>query len=228
MNLERACFLLDISPKEIHTPILKKKYRSKCLRLHPDKRGDKTSFIELKDAYEFLCNQPKGGSFLDAFDETLLRQYLHTIYFSKLEVFKHPLFVRYFLDPVQDHLQSYKTYILHPTIEQLLRKDIYYLEEEKLYIPLWHQEIVFHGKIKIMIHPKLPDGIELDENNNILVSNITDTNVVVLGTISILMDEKEKKEKRIMKKGIPRIQSFIYDAQELSDIMLQSSLSFSF
>jgi hypothetical protein len=227
MNLERACLLLDILPKDIHTPILKKKYRSKCLRLHPDKRGDKSSFIELKEAYDFLCAQPKEVSFLDSFDETLLRQYLHTIYFSKLEIFKHPLFVRYFLDPVQDHLQSYKTYVLHPTIEQLLRKDIYYLEEEKLYIPLWHQEIIFHGKIKIILQPNLPDGIEIDENNNILVLD-QGSDVVVLGSISILMDEKEKKEKRLKKKGIPRIQSFIYDAQDLSDIMLQSSLSFSF
>lgn len=227
MNLERACFLLDILPTEIHTPILKKKYRRKCLRLHPDKRGDNSSFIELKEAYDFLCTQPKEESFLDSFDETLLRQYLHTIYFSNLELFKHPLFVRYFLDPVQDHLQSYKTYILHPTIEQLLRKDIYYLEEEKLYIPLWHEEIVFHGKIKVIIQPDLPDGIELDENNNILVLD-KETDVIVLGSISILMNDKEKKEKRIKKKGIPMIQSFIYDAQELSDIILQTSLSFSF
>jgi len=220
MNLERACRLLEVFPHEIHTPKLKQNYKKKCLVFHPDKRGDKQTFVELKEAYDLLCAQPKE-SFLDTFDEKMLRQYVYTLQHS-LEVFKHPLFVRYFVDPVQDHLQSYKTYTLNPTLEQLFRKDINYLEEEKLYIPLWHQEIVFHGKIKIILQPNLPKGVELDEDNNILVTVSRDQNSVVLGGISILIQENQK-EKRLHKKGIPKIQSFIYDAQELSDIILLSS-----
>lgn len=219
MNLVRACRLLDISPKEIHDPILKKKYKSKCLRFHPDKKGDKEKFIELKEAYDFIVNLPKQETFLDDMDETFLRQYLYSIYNSHIDLFKHPLFVQYFINPVQEHLNHYKHYILHPKLEQLLRKDVYYLEEEKLYIPLWHEEITFDKKIKVTIEPMLPDKIELDENNNILVLyEVKDT--FVCGAISILMTDQEKKEKRIIGKGIPRIQTSLYDANELSDIIL--------
>jgi DnaJ family protein A protein 2 len=227
MNVERACSLLGVSPHEIHTPKLKKNYRKKCLLFHPDKRGDNQKFVELKDAYDLLCAQPKE-SFLDAFDEKILRHYVHTLQQCNMDVFKHPLFVRYFLDPVQDHLQSYKTYILNPKLGQLLRKDIYYLEEEKIYIPLWHQEIVFHGKIKIWIQPILPKGIEIDEDNNILVPISKNQDKVVLDGISISIPriEKEKEIDRIIlkKKGIPKIGSFIYETQELSDIILLISL----
>lgn len=221
MNLERACRLLDISPTEVKSPSLKKKYKSKCLLYHPDKKGEKEKFIELKEAYDFLLNQPKPSSFLDEINETFLRQYLYSIYKSDIDLFKHPLFVRHFIVPVQEHLNHYKQYILHPTLEQLLRKDIYYLEEEKLYIPLWHEEITFDKKIKVTIEPILPDKIELDENNNILVLyEVKDT--IVCGSISISMSSKEKKEKRIIGKGIPRIQSSLYDVSELSDIILLS------
>ncbi len=219
MNVEKACFLLNVSVKEIHTPMLKKKYKMKCLQMHPDKRGNKESFIQLKEAYDFLRVLPKEPSFLDSVDETLLRQYLLTIYQSDVDWFKHPLFVRYFIEPVREHLHSYKTFILHPTLDQLLRKDIYYLEEEQLYIPLWHQEIVFHGKIKILIHPQLPEGIEIDEDNNLCVS-YRGGNILVLGSISISIHENEKKEKRVKQKGIPRISTSIYQVDELSDILL--------
>jgi hypothetical protein len=220
MNLEKACQLLEISPLEIHSPLLKKKYKRKCLQYHPDKNGDKAKFVELKQAYDFLCQQPKPSTFLDDLDETWLRQYLYSIYRSEIEIFKHPLFIKYFIKPVECHLHDYKEYILHPTLEQLLRKDIYYLEEEKLYIPLWHEEITFHGKIKVTIRPKLPDQIELDEDNNILIPYNMFSFKITVGSISILISDQEKKEKRIKEKGIPRIQSSIYDVSEISDILL--------
>lgn len=217
MNMQRACFLLDISVRDIHTPLLKKKYRTKCLRFHPDKHGDKEKFIELKEAYDYILSQPKESSLLDEVDEDILRQYLYSIYCSNIEAFKHPLFVRHFVDPVVIHLNSYKTYTLEPTLEQLFRKDIYYLDEENLYIPLWHQEIIFHGKIKILIQPILPSTIELDENNNLLIyGQPRDLN---FGSISILMTAQEKKDKKIKNKGIPRIESSLYEVQELSDII---------
>jgi hypothetical protein len=217
MNREKACALLGVSAEEIHTPILKKKYRSKCLRYHPDKKGDKEKFIELKEAYDFLLKEPKEESILDSIHESLLRQYLYSIYKSEIEWFKHPLFVKYCVLPIQKHLQEYKTYCLKPTLTQMLRQDIFYLEEEKLYIPLWHQEIVFHGKIKVILEPILPENIELDENNNILVSGEPDS--IVIDTLSILINEKERKEKRMIGKGIPRIQFELYDVSELSDIL---------
>jgi len=219
MNLERACFLLDISIQDIHTPLVKKKYKSKCLRFHPDKHGDKEKFIELKDAYDFIKSVPKQRSVLDELDEKVWRQYLYTLHHSNVSLFKHPLFVRHFVQPVQEHLSQYKSYTLQPTLENVFKRDIYYLEEEQLYIPLWHQEIVFHGKIKVSILPKLPSHIEIDEENNLLIRGpFADS--IEIGSISISINEQEKKEKRMIGKGIPRILSSIYDTSELSDINL--------
>jgi len=219
MNLELACSLLDISKKDIHTPLLKKKYKSKCLQFHPDKRGDKKKFIELKEAYDFILSQPKEVSILDEFDEKMLRQYLYALYKTDLSLFKHPLFVRHFIQPVQEHLNQYKTYTLCPTLDNLFKQDVYYLEEEKIYIPLWHHEIIFHGKIKVILTPKLPSHIEIDEDNNLLIhGEFTDR--VDVGPISILMNEQEKKEKKLFGKGIPRLQDCIYDTHELSDLIL--------
>jgi len=215
--MQRACFLLDISVRDIHTPLLKKKFRKKCLRFHPDKHGDKEKFIELKEAYDFILSQPKESSLLDEVDEDILRQYLYSIQLSNLEFLKHPLFVRHFIDPVRVHLESFKTYTLEPTLEQMLRKDIYYLEEENLYIPLWHEEITFYGKIKIILQPILPNHIQLDEDNNIIVYHKPSD--LHFGSISILITSQEKKEKKIKNKGIPRIQSGLYEIQELSDIL---------
>jgi DnaJ family protein A protein 2 len=222
MNLQRACLLLDISPKDIHTPLVKKKYKSKCLRFHPDKHGDKEKFIELKEAYDFILSQPKNVSFLDEFDEKMLRQYLYTLYKTDLSIFKHPMFLRHFVKPIQEHLNQYKTYTLCPSLENLFKQDIYYLEEEHIYIPLWHDEIVFHGKIKVKITPKLPSHIEIDDHNNILISGEIKDSIEV-GSVSILITETEKKQKRLFGKGIPRIQTSIYDTQELSDIILLPS-----
>lgn len=220
MNLQRACFLLDITVRDIHSPLLKKKYKMKCLRFHPDKHGDKEKFIELKDAYDFILSQPKKASMLEEFDEKMLRQSLYTMYHSNIALFKHPLFMRHFVKPIQEHLSQYKTYTLQPSLENLFKRDIYYLEEEQLYIPLWHHEIVFHGKIKISIQPKLPSLIEIDEHNNILITRADDVgDSIEIGGISISINEQEKKEKRIIGKGIPRIQTSIYDTKEISDIL---------
>jgi hypothetical protein len=218
MNLNRACQLLEISVKDIHSPNLKKQYKRKCLQCHPDKKGDKARFIELKEAYDFVSSQPKPSAFLDEVDETVLRQYLFSIYKSDIELFKHPLFVQYFINPVQEHLNQYRQYVLRPTLEQLFRKDVFYLEEEQLYIPLWHEELVFDKKIKVLIEPILPEKVSIDENNNILV--FTEKDILVFGSISISITPQERKEKKLSGKGIPKIKSALYDAIELSDIIL--------
>lgn len=160
---------------------------------HPDKKGDKERFIELKEAYDFVSSQPKPSAFLDEVDETVLRQYLFSIYKSDLEFFKHPLFVQYFINPVQEHLNQYRQYVLRPTLEQLFRKDVFYLEEEQLYIPLWHEELLFDKKIKVLIEPILPEKVSIDENNNILV--FAEKDILVFGSISISITPQERKEK---------------------------------
>ena len=219
MNESRAYALLGV-PKDASPELLKKSYRRKCLACHPDKNGDKLAFIELKEAYDFL-SQPKP-SWLEEFDVCFLRQYLFSIHKVDLSICKHPLFVKHFVEPVQKHVDQYKTYILRPTLEHMLKASIYYLEEEHLYIPLWHQEILFHGKIKVILEPELPDWVELDEDNNLILAKLPEC--LTFGSISILTTEQERQEQKIVGKGVPRIGKNLYDSSVRGDLRMRPFL----
>jgi hypothetical protein len=185
-------------------------FKKACLRYHPDKNGNKDKFIKVQEAYEFL---KKKDTFMDQFDESLLRKYAFFLKTLESPIFKHPLFLKYVLNPVENHLSEYRTYVLHPTIKNLLNKDIYYLEDEHIYIPLWHHEIVFHKKIKVLIKPLLYN-MEIDDDNNIYINR---EHLHLLG-ISNLNHTIEKIEK-----GIPRVSEDIYDASKLSTIFILPS-----
>ncbi len=64
--------------------------------------------------------------------------------------------------------------ILKPSLDDLLNDKIYKLEieEEEIYIPLWHKELILdipNSKATIIVKcdPVLPDDIRIDYNNNI-------------------------------------------------------------
>lgn len=217
MNQKKACSLLGIKECDLTPQLLKKQYRRKCLLVHPDKKGNTQKFIELKEAYDFL-SQSKP-SWLEEFDVHFLRQYLVTVY--QIPLCNHPLFVKHFIEPVRNHVDQYKTYILRPTLDHLFQASIYYLEEEHLYVPLWHHEIVFHGKIKVLIYPELPNSIEIDDQNDLLLETIGER--VTVGSISILTSEQERKEQKIIGKGIPLIGDHLYDCSIRGDLKTRLS-----
>jgi curved DNA-binding protein CbpA len=209
MDLYTACELLNIRVSERNNKVLiKQRFKKACLKYHPDKNGNEEQFIKLKEAYDFL--NKKNESFMDQFEESLLRKYVFLLKTIENPLFKHPLFLKYVLNPVENHLSEYKTYVLNPTIENLLNKDIYYLEDEHIYIPLWHHEILFHKKIKVIIKPILYE-MELDDDNNIYIKR---ENLHLLNISNLNKSE-------IPEKGIPRIQGEnIYDASKLSTIFI--------
>lgn len=82
-------------------------------------------------------------------------------------------------------LEKYKSdqvYILNPSIDDLFENNIYRLDidGEKYLVPLWHTELYFDkkelkdadsgGEIIVKCIPDLPENIDIDENNNLLVS----------------------------------------------------------
>ena len=204
MDLYKACEILNINVSDRHNAdLVKKKYKKACLKYHPDKNGNEEKFIKLKEAYEFI---KKSETFMDQFDESLLRKYAYFLKSLDSPIFKHPLFLKYVINPIESHLSEYKTYELNPTIENLLNKDIYYLEEEHIYIPLWHHEIIFNKKIKVLIKPVL-NNMYLDDDNNIYIKK---EHLHLLGISNL-------------KIGIPRISKDIYDASNLSNIFILPS-----
>ena len=215
MKILEACLLLQLNPYErFDIPLLKKKYKKACLLHHPDKKGNDTEFIRVKEAYAFLLTRPED-EFMDTIEEKRWRLYAYWL--SRLD---NPLLHQYVIQHIQRHLSSYKTYVLEPTLENMLRKDVYYLEEEQLYIPLWHQELTFYKKIRIILNPKLGKAM-IDEDNHLYVPiGPTDT-CLRFGDISILITEEDKKRGRILQQGIPRLSEKIYDVEHLADIIIQ-------
>jgi|688.fasta_scaffold344728_2 hypothetical protein len=205
MDLYTACELLNINVSDRNnTELIKKKYKRACLKYHPDKNGNQEKFIKLKEAYEFM--NKKNETIMDQFDESVLRKYAYFLKSLESPIFKHPLFLKYVVQPIENHLSEYKTYELNPTIENLLNKDIYYLEEEHIYIPLWHHEIIFNKKIRVIIKPNL-HNMYLDDDNNIYIKQ---EDLHLLGVSNL-------KELKI---GIPRVSKDIYDASNLSNIII--------
>jgi hypothetical protein len=78
-------------------------------------------------------------------------------------------------------LEKYKDvqiFILNPSLFDLFSNNVYKLqiEDHIYYIPLWHNELILQDKINISNEiivkciPDLPENIEIDENNNLIVS----------------------------------------------------------
>ena len=209
MDLYTACELLNIDVSDRNnTELIKKKYKRACLKYHPDKNGNQEKFIKLKEAYEFI--NKKNETIMDQFDESVLRKYAYFLKSLESPLFKHPLFLKYVVQPIENHLSEYKTYELNPTIENLLNKDIYYLEDEHIYIPLWHHEIIFNKKIRVIIKPNL-NNMYLDDDNNIYIKR---EDLHLLGVSNLTNEFKE------LKIGIPRVSKDIYDASNLSNIII--------
>jgi len=142
-------------------------------------------------------------------------------------------------------IEKYKAdqvFILNPTIDDLFENNIYKLyDNENLYlVPLWHNECYFDGvngnsEIIVKCVPTLPDNIEIDEDNNILVylqipfsfSLFEDKTIpVFLGKNIFYIPTKElfleSEQTYIFKKnGISRIRDEISDVETKSDIIVK-------
>jgi len=99
-----------------------------------------------------------------------INTYQHILYISKDTVEK-------IKEIINKKIENDNMIILNPSLEDLLNDNIYVLtfEEEKYFIPLWHDEIYYKNKknnndIVIKCIPELPDNISLDNNNNLIIN----------------------------------------------------------
>jgi len=86
-----------------------------------------------------------------------------------------PSFLSKIYHSYQSEIQNRRCILIRPTLDNLFHQMVYkYTEEGQLYmIPLWHHEIVYdHNGCDLYFQclPELPDNVEIDEHNNILVS----------------------------------------------------------
>ena len=215
MNIITACEILKIKDR-YNVSEIKRAYKKLSLKYHPDHGGTSDNFILIKEAYETLmnnCKKPKK-SILDDIDKNILKCYLLQV--KNSNILRYPIIEKYINHPIKEYLSQYKTYELNPTLGRLLRKEIFYLEEHSLYIPLWHSSIVFYDKITVNIYPIVPYNIVIDDDNNLIITvNKNDTDIFIDGLLISFTDKKILKGK-----GIPRIKANIYDVSDISDIII--------
>lgn len=206
MNKEDACLLLNINSIDLNERVLKEKYRIAILKYHPDKNGDAETFIKIKQAYEYLKKDIESNP-LD-------------YYIQLIKNFNYKLVDNYIVEPIVHYLKKI-TYELKPTLSQLLNKNVYYLSQYDIYIPLWHHEIIFKN-VTININPVLPNNIIIDNDNNIhIIIKNNDIEDIMLGDISFVIEDCIKNINLLKGKGIPKINmENIYDYSVLSDIIL--------
>jgi hypothetical protein len=71
-----------------------------------------------------------------------------------------------------EKFKNIQLFILNPCLTDLMNNQIYKLELNKIlyYVPLWHSELYFDSDIIVKCHPELPDNVEIDEDNNLIVT----------------------------------------------------------
>jgi curved DNA-binding protein CbpA len=98
------------------------------------------------------------------------------------------------LDKVREILlnkfKDMQIYVLNPSINDLFQNNVYKLDiDNKLYfVPLWHSEMYFDSDIIVKCNPELPDNVEIDEENNLIITERISHN----NTIASLFFEKSR------------------------------------
>ena len=137
-----------------------------------------------------------------------------------------------------------EVYKLNPSIIDLLNNNLYklYVNNELFLVPLWHNESYFDGsgcEIMVICEPELPNGITIDDDNNICVEteisayhqlpdDIMNDNFVRIEIggkefnipLSHLYMKREQYY-RIKNEGLSKIRKDIYDVSEKTDIIVK-------
>jgi curved DNA-binding protein CbpA len=152
--------------------------------------------------------------------------------------------IREIVEKKYDNVEIYK---LNPNIDDLLNNNLYklYINNVLLIVPLWHNECYFdisNCEIMVICDPELPNGITIDDENNIHIETVLYLNEELLNNIKnnkelrIYVGNKEfniplsklylKSEQyyRIKNEGLSKIKKDIYDVSEKTDIIIKINM----
>jgi hypothetical protein len=140
-----------------------------------------------------------------------------------------------------DNVEIYK---LNPSITDLMHNNFYklYVQEQLYLVPLWHKESYYDGsgcEIITICEPDLPDNMNIDDDNNLIVDidvyAETDLLHMIINEtpLSVNIGEKifaiplsnlyMKKEQyyRIKGEGLVNVKKDLYDLSDKSDIIVR-------
>jgi hypothetical protein len=144
---------------------------------------------------------------------------------------------------IQEKTKNDERIILNPTIDDLFQHNIYKLKYNNnvYYIPLWQHEVkidLSDNEIYINNIPNLPENIEIDSKNNIIITckfNILDIwnnpiNKIHISNQTFYINSENLKIKKrqtlhFPNKGIPKIVSNnVFDVSKISDVFIHISI----
>jgi hypothetical protein len=152
--------------------------------------------------------------------------------------------IREIVEKKYDNVEIYK---LNPNIDDLLNNNLYklYINNILLIVPLWHNECYFdisNCEIMVICEPELPNGITIDDENNIHMETVLYLNTELLNNIKnnkhfqIYLGNKELniplsklylksvQYYRIKNEGLSKIKKDIYDVSEKTDIIIKINI----
>ena len=191
--------------------------------------------------------------YLRKMDKTILIQIYETAqqYNDVFQFSEH--FLLSLREMIQEKSKQEECVILHPLLGDLFNEQLYKLSHngQTFIIPLWHNELVYDVSgvdLTVRCCPVLPDNIELDEHNNLLVHlSYSVGELWNVSSVAVYLDTTQKQkhsetrhcvrfnpaELRLLpfqtivlkQQGIPRIHTKqIYDVSNKSDIILHIHL----
>jgi hypothetical protein len=169
---------------------------------------------------------------------TFLSNYRSTLHLSNetLDTIREIVVKKY------NNVQVYK---LNPCLNDLLNNNFYklYVNEELFLVPLWHNESYYEtssGEMIVLCDPELPEGITLDEDNNICIEKELKLDDIIIKEnvpVCVIIAEKKlyiplyqlyiKREQiyRIKNEGLTKPKKDIYDVTEKTDILVKIMIS---
>ena len=171
---------------------------------------------------------------------TFLSNYRSTLHLNQEILYN----IREIVVKKYDNVDVYK---LNPGINDLLNNNLYklYVNDELFLVPLWHNESYFDGsgcEIIVICDPELPQGVTIDDDNNICVNKeiygYSDLiNMIYLNeSIKVNIGENDyeipisnlhmKREQyyRIKNQGLSKNKQDIYDVSEKTDIIVKINI----
>ena len=232
MEISECLKIMDLSINYTSND-LNNKYKKLILIYHPDrslvnKEKNTEKFKEITEAYNILKNFEIEDIKENKRDKFTIENILETgINIIKVLVENSDINKK-----------------IEVNIDNLVDKDIFVMEyeNEKLYIPMWHHELVFeinNKKIVIECNRKINKNIIIDDDNNIIVKvflkiedlkNRKDINVIISKNLELKIEIEKlyirKNQLIIFKnKGIPIInEKNIYFEEMLSDIYVDITI----
>lgn len=256
-SIYESCKIFEISGiKELECLSdleIRKIYHKLCLKYHPDKNisSDSKRFIEVQEAYNAILEYRENIKHEENHDQDIRETSEQRIYKFLVDIFNDNtlnsvigLFEK-FIDKKQHISKQNATITYHISITQAMKKEVFFHETYKIYIPLWHKVLSLYDFEKyskdiknnenvifvIKINEDDNKNIKILDNNDILVYKNIDS-ICINEELQLSIGDKcirfnyttemsRKKYHILLNEGIPRMnKDNIYDFGDLSNVII--------